>query len=121
MTTELSKFKEAYATMTVATYEPLILRWISGWTLRTVAGTIAKRKAKADMFRRQAEGAASTAIAIASVHAAIRIKSLPSAAAMADLVKGRNLINHDDAERAETAGVQSLNSRGFRKQLPIAA
>ncbi|WP_232318562.1 hypothetical protein [Sphingomonas sp. TDK1] len=99
--------------MTVATYEPLILRWISGWTLRTVAGTIAKRKAKADILKRHAEGAASTAIAIASVRATTRVKSLPSAAAMAEMVKGRDLVNHDDAERAETAGVHRLELKGF--------
>jgi hypothetical protein len=29
MTTELKRFTEAYATMTVAAYEPHILRWIS--------------------------------------------------------------------------------------------
>jgi hypothetical protein len=29
MATELKRFTEAYATMTVAAYEPLILRWIS--------------------------------------------------------------------------------------------
>ena len=35
MTTELKKFTEAYATMTVASYQPLILRWISGWSIYT--------------------------------------------------------------------------------------
>ena len=30
MSTELHRFTEAYATMTLAVYEPLIIRWVSG-------------------------------------------------------------------------------------------
>jgi hypothetical protein len=43
MTTELKRFTEAYATMTVAVYEPLILRWYSRTTLWSIADTTAKR------------------------------------------------------------------------------
>jgi hypothetical protein len=46
MTTRLRKFQEAYATMTVAIYEPLILRWVSGWTLLNLANTVAWREPK---------------------------------------------------------------------------
>lgn len=47
MATDLKPFKEAYATMTVATYEPLILRWISLLGVRFIAHGLADRYAKA--------------------------------------------------------------------------
>jgi hypothetical protein len=47
MSTELRRFNEAYATMTLAVYEPLILRWVSGWNLYTCATTLAGRMQKA--------------------------------------------------------------------------
>jgi hypothetical protein len=47
MSTELPRFTEAYATMTLAVYEPLIIRWVSGWTLYTCATTLANRMQKA--------------------------------------------------------------------------
>ncbi len=52
MTTTLTKFSGAYATMTVATYEPLILRWVSLLGLRFITVTAASRyqKAKAINF-----------------------------------------------------------------------
>jgi len=43
MTTELNLFKDAYATIIVATYEPLILRWVSAWQLMVAAITMAPR------------------------------------------------------------------------------
>jgi len=46
MTTTLKKFNDAYATMTVAAYEPLILRWVSGFTLCTCASAMAWRLQK---------------------------------------------------------------------------
>jgi|GEM_PF-1062031 len=46
MTTTIGKFQEAYATLTVAVYEPLILRWISGWSVKTTASMMAWRAQK---------------------------------------------------------------------------
>ena len=51
MATDLKPFKEAYATMTVATYEPLILRWISLLGVRFIAHGLADRYAKARYVR----------------------------------------------------------------------
>jgi hypothetical protein len=45
--TELKRFTEAYATMTVAAYEPLILRWVSLVGIRFVANEMAHRLPKA--------------------------------------------------------------------------
>ncbi len=42
MTTELKRFTDAYASMTVAVYEPLIVRWVSGTRLWTLADAAAK-------------------------------------------------------------------------------
>lgn len=47
MTTELKRFTNAYATMTVAAYEPLILRWISLIGIKFIANDIAYRVPKA--------------------------------------------------------------------------
>src|SRR6185437_1129680 len=47
MTTELKRFTEAYATMTVAAYEPLILRWVSLLGIRFVSSSVATRLPKA--------------------------------------------------------------------------
>lgn len=111
MTTELHKFKEAYATMVVATYEPLILRWISGWTLRTVAGTVAKRMARADVMSR-ATGV-STAIQVAGVHAAIRPRRLPPESVMADLLKNSRGGQAAHLDDDEVAGAEKLDLSGF--------
>jgi hypothetical protein len=47
MATELKRFTEAYATMTVAAYEPLILRWVSLIGIRFIATAAAPRLPKA--------------------------------------------------------------------------
>jgi len=47
MTTELKRFTGAYATMTVAAYEPLILRWISLIGIRFISNAVAYRLPKA--------------------------------------------------------------------------
>jgi hypothetical protein len=39
----LSRFNDAYATMTVAVYEPLALGWFSAWSLYLCADTMARR------------------------------------------------------------------------------
>jgi len=51
MATELRKFTEAYATMTVAVYEPLILQWYSSSTVAAAAAVIAHRVQKAKRLR----------------------------------------------------------------------
>jgi len=51
MTTELKRFTEAYATMTVAAYEPLILRWISLIGIRFISNAVAYRLPKAAAIR----------------------------------------------------------------------
>jgi hypothetical protein len=43
MTTELTRFSAAYATMVVAAYEPLILRWISSYSIMTLVDSASKR------------------------------------------------------------------------------
>jgi len=43
MPTTLKKFEEAYATLTYAIYEPLILNWVSGFTLRVESNLLANR------------------------------------------------------------------------------
>jgi hypothetical protein len=62
MSTELRRFTEAYATMTLAVYEPLIIRWVSGWNLYTCATTMAGRMQKAR--RMQMDEAFATAQAV---------------------------------------------------------
>src|SRR5574337_970285 len=47
MTTEIKRFTEAYATMTVAAYEPLILHWISLIGIRFISNAAAYRLPKA--------------------------------------------------------------------------
>ena len=47
MTTEMKRFTEAYATMTVAAYEPLILHWISLIGIKFVSNAVAYRLPKA--------------------------------------------------------------------------
>ena len=51
MTTELKRFTEAYATMTVAAYEPLILRWISLIGIRFITNAVAYHLPKAAAIR----------------------------------------------------------------------
>lgn len=43
MATELKKIDDAYASMLLATYEPLILKWISGYAICNLASTLAYR------------------------------------------------------------------------------
>jgi hypothetical protein len=43
MATELKKFEDAYASMVLATYEPLILKWVSGFALCNLASALASR------------------------------------------------------------------------------
>ncbi len=62
MTTELARFSDAYATMTVAFYQPLTLRWVSGWTVSTTADLMATRLIKARSINLR--GALSTAAAL---------------------------------------------------------
>lgn len=51
MSTELKKFAEAYATMTVAVYEPIILEWFSGMGMWMLADMIAQRNLPSDEKR----------------------------------------------------------------------
>jgi hypothetical protein len=49
MTTKLKRFTEAYATMTVAVYEPLILRWTSAQALWMIADLTVQRAEPANL------------------------------------------------------------------------
>lgn len=40
MTTELKMFTDAYATMTVAVYQPLIVKWVSGLTAMVAVAAV---------------------------------------------------------------------------------
>src|SRR5207247_9951188 len=51
MTTDLKRFNEAYATMTVAAYEPMILHWISLIGIRFISNEVAYRQAKSDALK----------------------------------------------------------------------
>jgi hypothetical protein len=73
MTTELKRFSEAYATMTVATYEPLIIHWYSGRTLALAAETMAWRLQKSKHLR--LDKAFSTAHGLALGRARTRLKA----------------------------------------------
>jgi len=53
MATELKRFSGPYATMTVATYEPLIIQWISFLTLRNLSMDLALRYPKAKLMVRK--------------------------------------------------------------------
>jgi len=64
VTTELKRFTEAYATMTVAAYEPLILRWVSRIGIRFIANTAAYRLPKA--ARVNFDGSEPVALALAT-------------------------------------------------------
>ena len=46
MPTDLKRFNEAYATMTVAAYEPMILHWISLIGIRFISNEVAYRLPK---------------------------------------------------------------------------
>jgi hypothetical protein len=111
MTTELAKFKEAYATMTVATYEPLILRWISSWTLRTLASTVGKRMSKAALFNDSKTF--STAIAVANVHSVARLARNPSLDLLQKATKDAQLVTRDEISNLDSADIQRLKIEGF--------
>jgi hypothetical protein len=51
MPTQLGKFQDAYAMMTVAVYEPLILRWVSRLGLHLLAARLAPRLGRASAIR----------------------------------------------------------------------
>lgn len=65
MTTTLHQYRDAYATLTVATYEPLILRWVSATTLKTMANLMAWRAASDRRFPLAEDVPTETALAIA--------------------------------------------------------
>jgi hypothetical protein len=50
MATTLKKFTEAYASMTVASYEPLIVNWVSGWSICAMSSVMAQRMQKAKSY-----------------------------------------------------------------------
>jgi hypothetical protein len=70
MTTELKKFSDAYATLTVATYEPMILRWISAWSVHTIGSIVAWRGQRQVQLR---DGAISTALAVNAARARVAV------------------------------------------------
>jgi hypothetical protein len=59
----LTRFQAPYATVMVATYEPLILRWVSMWTIGTISTDLALRRPKGV----QLEQKLPTAIAVGNV------------------------------------------------------
>lgn len=70
MTTELRKFSEAYAMMTVAVYEPMIVRWISLLGLRLVAGRLSLRASRAKAIK--FDGRTPTGLALSRTQRATR-------------------------------------------------
>src|SRR3954466_6282895 len=48
MTTQLKRFTEAYAVMTIAVYEPLIARWYSKQGFATIAQGLVRRAVSAN-------------------------------------------------------------------------
>ncbi len=108
MTTELAKFKEAYATMTVATYEPLILRWVSAWGLRTISSIIAERLPRSAAIKRHA--AEPTAVAVLGSRS---LRPLPSAETMAKVSEKAQLATVDSFPADERGLVQKIALEGF--------
>lgn len=111
MTTEIAKFKEAYATMTVAVYEPLILRWVSGWTIRTIAGTVAKRMARARLIGQV--HALPTAQAVASAQSLSRTARMPSVEALERAAQTGRIAPAPNNVLNERLGVQKVEVKGF--------
>jgi hypothetical protein len=62
VSTELRKFEDAYASIIVAVYEPLILRWVSSWGLATFADVAARRVGR----KRETELKLPTALSLVS-------------------------------------------------------
>ena len=75
MTTHLKRFSDAYATMTVAVYQPLTLFWISGWTLSNTADLLTNRLAKARSL--DIDGSLSTATAVKTARSSRLPDALP--------------------------------------------
>lgn len=119
MTTEVSKFKDAYATITVATYEPLILRWISGWALKTIASTLATRTVTARAIR-DTKGL-STAHAITSAFKAARVDRLPSVKTMTRAVEAGKFDIASGDDVLERLGAKPVGIRNFRRRCFIVA
>ena len=94
--TELAKFKEAYATMTVAVYEPLILKWVSAWTLRTVAGVVANRMARVKLINREA---LSTALAVSAAQSLSRTARLPTVDVLNRAAQSAGIATREDAAK----------------------
>jgi hypothetical protein len=80
MTTELKRFSDAYATAMVATYEPMILRWVSLWGLGTIATDLATRQQHAAVVG-QAQLPTAVALSHASRGANPQISQLPTVGA----------------------------------------
>jgi hypothetical protein len=109
MATELRRFTEAYATMTLAVYEPLILRWVSGWNLHTCATVLAGRVQKARHMNLDQTFATAQALRIGRVSprlpadlSGFAAGRKPPTAAAADIT-GRPLLA-DDVRRLEIPG-----------------
>jgi len=64
MATQLTRFTDAYATITVATYEPLIVRWVSLWGIGTIATDLALRSPRARLI---AKTTLPTAVALGDI------------------------------------------------------
>lgn len=64
MATSLKKFSDAYATMTIAVYEPLIVKWISGWSIHHLSSTMAWRAQKGKYINPQQAFATAQALNI---------------------------------------------------------
>jgi hypothetical protein len=77
MTTNLKKFTEAYATMTVATYEPIIVQWYSGRTLALAAETMAWRLQKAKHVKLDKAFSTAQAVALGRARTALRADGIP--------------------------------------------
>jgi hypothetical protein len=86
MTTELKRFTEAYPTMTVAAYEPLILRWISRIGIRFISNSVAYRLPKAAAIK--FDGKTPSALAL---NKTLR-KPLPAGRAVSPSTSPENII-----------------------------
>ena len=82
--TRLERFTDAYASMLVAQYEPLILRWVSGFAISHLADALADRPAELGPV----PGAVSTAIGLAE-RVRLRAATGPTPAPASDGSLGR--------------------------------